>query len=257
MMNPWIIEIEIEGESRVLEKLEPLLRSSPRMLLQRGERYYELRSSEFDSEADPNTVRAIAKRLIRLISASCRLEFGLQGRILIRGIKRLEKEKPPTQFLFVDAPIPRPWGENLAPVRKDGIDSSLGFLELAIELISSGDSEDIEKVIGMWDRDVSFRDLTPILEIIKKDVGGIKGIAERKWASKADVENIFHTAQSPAILGDEARHGIQKGIPPSKPIGLEEAREVTAKIIRRWLAEKSAAKGWAASSGALRGKAEA
>ncbi len=73
----------------------------------------------------------------------------------------------------------------------------------------------------------------------------------------ADVENIFHTAQSPAILGDEARHGIQKGIPPSKPIGLEEAREVTAKIIRRWLAEKSAAKGWAASSGALRGKAEA
>src|SRR5207245_2294659 len=165
-----VIEIEIEGESRVLEKLEPLLRSSPRMLLQRGERYYELRSSEFDSEADPNTVRAIAKRLIRLISASCRLEFGLQGRILIRGIK---------------------------------------------------------------------------------------GIAERKWASKADVENIFHTAQSPAILGDEARHGIQKGIPPSKPIGLEEAREVTAKIIRRWLAEKSAAKGWAASSGALRGKAEA
>jgi hypothetical protein len=136
-MNPWVIEIE--GEQRVLEKLEPLLRSSPRILLHRGERFYELRSSEFDSEADPKTVRAKAEKLIHVMSGSCRLAFGLHGRITIRGIKRLEEEKPPTQFLFLDAPIPRSWGENL--------NSSHGFLESALDLIASGHSEDAEKVI--------------------------------------------------------------------------------------------------------------
>jgi hypothetical protein len=233
MMNPWIIEIE--GEQRVLEKLEPLLRSSPRILLQRGERFYELRSSEFDSEADPKTVRAKAEKLIHVMSGSCRLAFGLHGRITIRGIKRLEEEKPPTQFLFLDAPIPRSWGENL--------NSSHGFLESALDLIASGHSGDAEKVIRLWDRDVLFADLTSILEIIRKDVGGGNGgIANLGGVSKAKVDNIFRTAQSPAVLGDDARHGTQNNDPPSTPISLEMAREVTAKIIQGWVAEKSAAK---------------
>jgi hypothetical protein len=241
MMNPWIIEIE--GEPRVLEKLEPLLRSSPRILLQRHERSYELRSSEFDSEADPKIVRAKAEKLVHVMSGSCRLAFGLHGRIKIRGIRRLEEEKPPTQFVFLDAPIPRPWGEDLASLRKDEIDSSHGFLESVLDLIASGRSEDAEKVIRIWDRDVLFADLTSILEIIRKDVGrGNGGIANVGGVSKAKVDNIFRTAQSPAVLGDDARHGTQKNDPPSTPISLEMAREVTAKIIQGWLAEKSTAK---------------
>ena len=240
MTNPWIVEIE--GESRVLEQLELLLRSNPRMWLQRGERFFELRSPEFDSEADANAIRAKGEELIHLMSGACRLKFGLHGRIRLRGVKRLEREKPPTQFVFVDAPILDPWGKDPTASRKDGNDSSQGFLELTLDLIGSDVSEAVKKVIRMWDRDVSFRDLTAIVEVIEKDVGGTDGIAARKWATKADVTNVFRTAQSPKIVGDEARHGIQKQIPPPKPISLEGAREVTLKIIRGWLAEKSAAR---------------
>jgi hypothetical protein len=239
MTNPWIIDID--GESRVLVKLELLLRTNPRMSLRRGERFFELRSPEFDSEGDASAVRAKAEKLIHLMSGACRLKFGLHGRVGLRGIKRLEEGKPPTQFFFVDEPILPPWGEDLTFGGKEGIDSSQGTLELTLELIGSGVSEDIEKVVRMWDRDASFRDLTAILEVIEKDVGGTDGIAARKWATKTDVTNVFRTAQSPKIVGDEARHGIQKQIPPPKPISLEGAREVTLKIVRGWLAEKSAA----------------
>ena len=225
----------------MLEPLERLLRSGPRMWLRRGERFFELRSSDFDSETDAAIVRTKADHLISWMSGYCRLMFGLNGRIRLRGVKREEEGKPPTQFLFIDELISDGWVGVPQLILEGGSQPSKGILETTLALVSSGNSDVVERVLRLWDLDASFRNLTPILEIIGKDIGARAGIAKRGWASKAKVDGIFRTAQSPSVLGDKARHGIEKGAPPSNPISLEEARETTEKIIRAWVAEKSTA----------------
>ncbi|MGH2570948.1 MAG: hypothetical protein ACRDGR_06965, partial [bacterium] len=61
-------------------------------------------------------------------------------------------------------------------------------------------------------------------------------IVQRGWATQAELRQFEHTANSPAVLGAAARHGVQTSNPPRKPISLGDAQALVDRIIRRWLA---------------------
>jgi hypothetical protein len=75
-----------------------------------------------------------------------------------------------------------------------------------------------------------------VFEIIRGDVGSL--IEDLKWMSKAQQKRFTQTAQSPQVIGDEARHGHQKQEPPKKPMPLQQASDRITQLTHRWIEHK-------------------
>ena len=77
-----------------------------------------------------------------------------------------------------------------------------------------------------------------IFEVIENDVGKIDHIVDNGWATKASIKRFKHTANSPASIGDDARHGKEATSPPPKPMSLSEGKSLVENIIHNWLNSK-------------------
>jgi len=71
-----------------------------------------------------------------------------------------------------------------------------------------------------------------------KDVGGTSNIIKRGWATDKSITRFKRTAQSPEVIGDLARHGIQKDEPPEDPMTVSEAKSFIETILHKWLRSK-------------------
>ncbi len=58
---------------------------------------------------------------------------------------------------------------------------------------------------------------------------------DHKWMSKAQKTRFTQTAQSPHVLGDEARHGRQKEQPPKNPMPIQEAIDLITRTTHEWI----------------------
>jgi len=79
----------------------------------------------------------------------------------------------------------------------------------------------------------SWDTLYKIFEVIEGDVGRL--ILDLKWMSKTQKRRFTQTAQSPQVIGDEARHGRQKEQPPKKPMPLQEAIDMITQTTHEWI----------------------
>ncbi|MGH7884376.1 MAG: hypothetical protein ACRENO_01630, partial [Thermodesulfobacteriota bacterium] len=64
-------------------------------------------------------------------------------------------------------------------------------------------------------------------------------IVEKEWTTKKEIKRFKHTANSPSVLGEDARHGEENTQPPLKPMTLLEARQFIEKLIHNWISTKS------------------
>jgi hypothetical protein len=64
---------------------------------------------------------------------------------------------------------------------------------------------------------------------------GLTQIVQRGWATESELRRFGHTANSYAVLGDSARHGVQTSQPPPSPMTCEEAQQLVERLIRSWL----------------------
>lgn len=60
-------------------------------------------------------------------------------------------------------------------------------------------------------------------------------IVEQEWITKKDMRLLKHTANSPAAIGNEARHGKQSGIAPPNPMPLTMAQILVEKIVWNYI----------------------
>lgn len=91
----------------------------------------------------------------------------------------------------------------------------------------------VEKVIRIHGLPDSWDTLYKIFELIEGDVGRL--IMDLKWMSKTQKKRFTQTAQSPQVIGDEARHGRQKEQPPKKPMPLQEAIDLITLTTHEWI----------------------
>jgi hypothetical protein len=70
------------------------------------------------------------------------------------------------------------------------------------------------------------------------NVGGSDTIADKGWASRSEIKNFKHTANSPSAVGDEARHGKELTQPPANSMTIENARDLLRPLATRWIGEK-------------------
>ncbi len=86
---------------------------------------------------------------------------------------------------------------------------------------------------------LGWNDLYRSLEIIAEDVGGNHKIVELGWATKESLRRFKHTANSPATLGLDARHGVDQGEPPLAPMIHSEAVALMDTIVYQWMWSKT------------------
>ena len=80
---------------------------------------------------------------------------------------------------------------------------------------------------------VRWSDLYHAFEIVQASVGS--RMFEEGWISREE-ENLFGwTANSPAVVGEQARHGHQRNEPPPNPMSEDEARRLVRDLVRSWL----------------------
>jgi len=81
----------------------------------------------------------------------------------------------------------------------------------------------------------SWESLYKAYEIVRADVGGDQALCALGWATGSVLSRFRHTCQSPTALGSEARHGVERAAPPSRPLGHAEARNLVASLIAKWI----------------------
>ena len=81
----------------------------------------------------------------------------------------------------------------------------------------------------------SWVSLYKAYEIVRADMGGDQALCDLGWATGPMLSRFRHTCQSPAVLGPEARHGVEPAAPPARPLGYAEARNLVASLIAKWI----------------------
>jgi hypothetical protein len=92
------------------------------------------------------------------------------------------------------------------------------------------------KVLRLWSyRSYDWVQLYRIYEVVRDDAGGDSKVDARGWATVSALNRFRQTANSPHVLGDEARHGALKQDPPRRPMPRDEAVGLITGLVDRWL----------------------
>jgi hypothetical protein len=90
-------------------------------------------------------------------------------------------------------------------------------------------------VLRLLDGPFDWPDLYRIYEVIKADIGGDPEIAERRWATDADLTRFRRSANHPQVAGDRSRHGSTDDAPPPRPMDLRHAVALIKRLARNYL----------------------
>jgi hypothetical protein len=85
---------------------------------------------------------------------------------------------------------------------------------------------------------VRWSDLYHAFEVVQASVGN--RMIEQGWITNQAANLFTWTANSPAVVGEHARHGHQRNDPPPNPMTEEEARLLVRNLVRQWLEWKVA-----------------
>ena len=84
---------------------------------------------------------------------------------------------------------------------------------------------------------LTWAGLYHLYEIVLADVGN--RIYDEGWATQSEVERFRRTANSPAILGEHARHGREHTQPPPNPMSEDDAKTAHHRSRRSPLSPRS------------------
>jgi hypothetical protein len=234
-MPDW--RVSLGGQQADLARLADIPGDGWSVSVQEG--VYYLRSATFQAILEARAVQEAARVLVEPLSGALALNREAIGRVAVGGVELLRGDgtraytvfpEPVTIRIEVGKPTIRVVGSTTpAPERRHPI---------AVWTRVALGHEGVAKALRLFRKDASWDDLYRVFEVIEGDVGG--GMYERGWVSRSAVRRFTATANSPAVLGDRARHGSQRGQPPPDPMTLREAHELVERLVVRWVEEKGA-----------------
>jgi hypothetical protein len=85
---------------------------------------------------------------------------------------------------------------------------------------------------------VRWSDLYHSFEIVQASVGS--RMFDEDWITREETNLFTWTANSPAAVGEQARHGHQRNDPPPNPMSEDDALTLIQGLVRHWLDWKAA-----------------
>src|SRR4051794_24055851 len=83
---------------------------------------------------------------------------------------------------------------------------------------------------------VRWSDMYHAFEIVETAVG--RRMYDAGWITRQEANLFTWTANSPAVVGEQARHGRQRDQPPPEPMSEDDARRVIRTLVTHWLDSK-------------------
>jgi hypothetical protein len=231
--------MQITGEEPDLRFLAETFTGSDLKVSEEGE-IYVISSERFEGLDDANAVKDVGLIMAAILNGVCRLARNGTEPIVI-GNALYQDEAGGLHYHVLP---------EVGEIRLRGVPATLTAM-----LNGDGDHTSPEPVktwalLALRDPEVAkvlrinavapldWVNLYRILEIISKDVGGLKVIVSRKWMPQRSVSLFKRTANSADVLGLEARHGIQNDKAPSNPMTITEARKLVRILTWHWLQSK-------------------
>ena len=232
--------IELLGNETDLIGLEASLRSEATTIV-REERKFFLTLSDVPVDADAHAAMNRAKGILELINGAAQLALDTQEPLRVGSAFR-QCEDRRDYFVFPEPAEIRITGvaPTISVTRSDGTVEVFEPANPVRDWTRRGETDEAAaKVLRLFGTGrLDWVNLCRILEIVRDDIGGLKEIVERGWATKASLELMERTANSPGAVGLEARHGVERTEPPRRPMLLADARNMIRSISIAWLDRK-------------------
>jgi len=235
-------QVQLIGDSSDLAALSESL-TGPDINISHDGKEYILTSSLFDETEDAQAIKKKADNIFAFLNGGMRIALDAVQTLAIGSVYHQNDKGGRDITVFTDPLV--------IMVRVTSPTVCLTHVDGTVEKYHPADP--IEKWTLLALRDMAVADvmtiisfgnldwvnLYRILEIIKKDAGGIEGVVNNGWGVKSAIKLFKHTACSPGAVGLEARHGAENTQPPKNPIPISEARAMISSIIQAWLRSKS------------------
>ena len=233
----WMVYIA--GDDFNLQELSKLL-TSPKLCLIKEENEYYLKATSFNQLDNSGEVRNKVEDILSLINGAARLALGTRKPLTTGVIKKIKDDGAREGFCHVTDQITFRDAYNITTVSNDGIVQEFHQSSQISNWVKVAQSnENVAKVLRLLGNfDYDWVNLYRILEVVMKDVGGTSNIIKRGWATDKSITRFKRTAQSPEVIGDLARHGIQKDEPPEDSMTVSEAKSFIETILHKWLRSK-------------------
>ena len=234
-------EIVLAGDDADLRSLsESFADSDPAILERDGE--YLFRCSVLDRLSDATRVKEDADEQIARLSGIASLLLGAIEPIKVAQVILISDDG--SRDIHV-SPDPVGWAfRTSVPTvqigRADGTEEIRPANPGSAWLTAAKSSEYVARALRLSvGREQDWAKLYHLLEIVEVSVGGHKRITNAGWATKRQLDRFVRTANSPEAAGDAARHGRKQKQPPTRPMPLNDARELILRVVRQWIDAKS------------------
>jgi len=231
-------KIQLVGDDFDLKELEKSFSNSSNYSITKEKDGYYFSSSEFDSCQTKEEIKNKLRDILDVLNGAKMLAIG--------GNKPLEcgsivKEKSDgTRDIFIELSDNVTLRDSLSIIIKDSEGKIIDEVHPADEVpkwLTYGlRDEKLKRALRIYGKERhTWVGLYKVYEIIEDAFGGMQNIIEQGWASKSSIKRFKHTANSPDVIGDEARHGKQVTTGPKKPMSISEARSLIETLLIRWL----------------------
>jgi hypothetical protein len=233
-------EFDVLGDQSDLRLLQKAFCSDEFNLSEENGKFV-LRSRAFEDLHDVNVVRELAAEFAASLSGASRVLLGAKQSLHIGGAALVREDGTRNYFLVVQSGTIqiRTMPVSLRVTRQDGTveehhpaDPVRDWFDVAVK------NPAVTKALRLRDNGgLDWVELYRLYEVIESDTPQSE-IVRNGWATKPDIRQFKHTANSPAVLGDLARHGKELNLPPTHPMDLSCARSLVGQILERWISSK-------------------
>ncbi|MFH1893525.1 MAG: hypothetical protein ABIK83_12695 [Candidatus Zixiibacteriota bacterium] len=234
-------EVDVLGDQTDLRLLQKAF-SSDEFYLSEENGKFVLWSRAFEDLNDADAVRTRAAELVASLSGASRALLGAQQSLTVGGVTLVREDGTKNYFLVVEPATMRIRGMpvTLRVTRADGTveeqhpaDPVREWLDVAVR------NPAVAKALRLRDRGgLDWVELYRLYEVIESDTPQSE-IVRSAWATKGEIRRFKHTANSPAALGDHARHGKERNLPPNDPMDHSCARSLVGRILEQWISAKT------------------
>lgn len=234
-MSEWLVRLK--GHEFDLEELSNHFRAGVWNVRKDEDDHYYLRSSDFDSLADEEAVRTRALELVERMNWAAKFHSGDGYQpVELDVVTRVDEDGKRMHHITLTSKIEARSRMSAKPT-----------------VIREGDSpnaprppSEVESIFALAERDARVADalryfdrgdwvnLYKAWEVVGDAAGGARNIVTNGWATRDTQSRFTQTAQSRKVLGDEARHAIDKKDPPKNPMTLDEARAFVKSVMEAW-----------------------
>lgn len=235
----WLVQLS--GEVVDLQALSRSFSDDKIRILAEEDNYF-LESKNFAGATTSEEVLEKAKDICGIVSGVARLAYGARSVVKPEHIYRLHPDGRRDVFVIIKEGIEvRESVGTVTVITSDGSEVAVETPDPARRWIDIAETNDsVSKALRLFGSDAKdWVGLYRLYEVIEQDMGGMKHIVAAGWTTEVTLRLFKHTANSPAAIGDMARHGKETAQPPKNPMDLSEARSLIEVLLHSWIREKN------------------